>query len=266
MVVALVALVAVVVPVVLVAVVVPVALVAGVVPVALVAVVVPVVLVAVVVPVVLVAAVALVDMVAALVDAAVAVLVDVAAVLVDVVAVLAWVAVVSTPHQLDLDPPPVALALPQVSQVAFCPLRGLHHLVLELAFALAWCLVLGPAHPPVESCSVCPARLPFCFSSLFPSWASSAWDPSLGSFPVSPSWVSSQVATPWIHPLPHRVQVLGASLVVPPGHQVCFGASSGVEDSWGEMMRLLITNFHPPSSSMGSPSDSSSSLYGSMAM
>ena len=162
-----------------------------------------------------------------------------------VVAVLVWVAMVSPLHQSGLGLFPMASALPQVSKVVFCLLRGLYHPVLGVALAQECCLVLGfappsaelhlgsslaeshlapPAvvfgldHPSVESCLVHLTRLPFCLSS--PSWASLAWGLSwvLGS---APSWVSSQVVAPWIHPLPHQVLVLGTSLVMPLGLPVC---------------------------------------------
>ena len=142
------------------------------------------------------------------------------------VAVLVRVATVSPLHQPDLDPFPMASVLSQVSRVVDRLLRGLYHLVLGLVLAQEHCLVLGLAppaaefgldHPSVESRLVHPTRLPFCFSS--PSWASLAWGLSwvLGSSPALPSWVSSRVAAPWIHLLPHQVRVLGASLIMPLG-------------------------------------------------
>ena len=115
------------------------------------------------------------------------------------------VATVSPLHQLDLDPFPMALVLPQVSRVVSHLLRGLYHSVLGLALAQERCLVLGLAppsaelhpgspsaesylappaaefgldHPSVESCLVHLTWLPFCFSS--PSWASLAWGFFLG--------------------------------------------------------------------------------------
>ena len=79
----------------------------------------------------------------------------------------------------------------------------------------------GLDHPSVASHSVHPTWLPSCFS--LPSWASLAWGLSwvLGSLPALPSWFSSWVAAPWIHPLPRQVLVLGASLVMPLGLPVC---------------------------------------------
>ena len=159
-----------------------------------------------------------------------------------------WVATVLPLHQPDLDPFPMASVFPQVSRVVYCLLRGLYHPVLGLALAQEHCLVLGLAppsaelhpgspsveshlappaaefgldHPSVESHLVHPTRLPFCFSSS--SWASLAWGLSwvLGSSPALPSWVSSRVAAPWIHLLPHQVWVLGASLIMPLGRQAC---------------------------------------------
>ena len=151
--------------------------------------------------------------------------------LVDVVAAVAAlvrVATVSPLHQPGLDLFPVASVLPQVSSVAFRLLRGLYHPVLGVALAQEHCLVLGLAPPSVElhlgspsaeSRLAHPTQLPFCFSS--PSWASLAWGLSwvLGSSPALPSWVSSRVVAPWIHLLPHQVQVLGTSLVMPLGLQ-----------------------------------------------
>ena len=137
-----------------------------------------------------------------------------------------WVAMVSPLRQSGLDLFPMASVLPQVSRVVFRLLRGLYHLVLELALAQECCLVLGlappsaelhPGSPSVESRLAPPTQLSFCFSS--PSWASLAWGLSwvLGSSPALPSWVSSRVVAPWIHLLPHQVRVLGASLVMPLG-------------------------------------------------
>ena len=77
----------------------------------------------------------------------------------------------------------------------------------------------GPDLPSVEARPVHPTQWPFSSSS----WASLAWDLSwvLGSSPALPSWISSRVAVPWIHPLLHQVLVLGTSLVTPLGLQVC---------------------------------------------
>ena len=164
------------------------------------------------------------------------------------VAVPVWVAAVSPLPQPGLDPFPMASVLPQVSRVVSRLLRGLYHPVLGLALAQEHCLVLdlaplsaelplgspsaesrlappavefGLDHPSAASHLVHPTRLPSCFSS--PSWASLAWGLSwvLGFSPALPSWVSSQVAAPWIHLLPHQVLALGASLVMPLGLQVC---------------------------------------------
>ena len=165
-----------------------------------------------------------------------------------VVAVLVRVAMVSPLRQSGLGLFPIVLALPRVSKVVSCLLKGLYHPVLGVALAQECCLVLGfpppsaelhlgspsaesrlapPAVesgmdlPSVESCPVHSTQLPCCFSSS--SWASLAWGLSwvLGSLPALPSWVSSQVVARWIHPLLHQVLVLGASLVMPLGLQVC---------------------------------------------
>ena len=123
---------------------------------------------------------------------------------------------------------PTASVLPWVSKVVYHPLRGLYHPVLGVALAQGCRLVVGFAppsaefgldHPSVESCPVHSTWLPFCLSS--PSWASLVWGLSwvLGSSPALPSWVSSRVAVPWIHLLPHQVRVLGASLIMPLGRR-----------------------------------------------
>ena len=142
----------------------------------------------------------------------------------------------------------MASVLPQVPRVVFRLLKGLYHPVLGVALAQECCLVLdlappsvglhpgiplaesrlapqaaefGLDHPSVEARSAHPTWLPFCLSS--PSWASLAWDLSwvLGPSSALPSWVSSRVAAPWIHLLPHQVWVLGTSLVMPLGQQAC---------------------------------------------
>ena len=131
------------------------------------------------------------------------------------------VATVLPLRQSGLDPSPIVSALPQVSRMVCRLLRSPYHPVLGLALAQECCLVSGLAPPVVEFGLDHSTQLFFCFSS--PSWASSAWGLSwvLGSSPGLPSWVSSRVAAPWIHLLPHQVWVLGASLVVPLGLQVC---------------------------------------------
>ena len=160
-----------------------------------------------------------------------------------------------------------------LSSVVYRLLRGLYHPVLGLALAQECCLVLGLAppsaelhlgspsaesrmapparefgldHPSVESCLAHPTRLPFCFSS--PSWASLAWGLFwvLGSSPALPSWVSSQVAAPWIHLLPHQVRVLRASLIVPPCRQACPDPPPALKIHRGRLCVSGSPSFAPP--------------------
>ena len=199
---------------------------------------------------------------------------------VDMVAALVQVATVLPLHQPGLDLFPMASVLPQVSRVVFCLLKGLYHPVLGVALTQECCLVLGLApasvelhpgspsvesrlappavefgldHPSVEARSAHPAWLPFCFSS--PSWASSVWDLSwvLGPSPALPSWVSSQVAAPWIHLLPHQVRMLGASLVMLLGQQACSDPPPALKIHWGRLCISRSPDHRPnlPSQCMG---------------
>ena len=148
--------------------------------------------------------------------------------LVDAVAVVVRVAMVSPLRQFGLGLFPTASVLPRVSKVVYRLPRGLCYPVLGLALAQECRLVVGfalqtvglhPGSPSAESRLARPAAgsgldhasvESFCLSS--PSWAYLVWGLSwvLGSSPALPSWVSSRVAAPWIHLLPHQVRVLGA--------------------------------------------------------
>ena len=136
-----------------------------------------------------------------------------------VVAALVWVATVSPLRQSGLGMSPTASVLPWVSMVVYHLLGGLYHPVLGVALAQECRLVVGFAPPSGEFGLDHPSVESFCLSS--PSWASLVWGLSwvLGSSPALPPWVSSRVAAPWIHLLPHQVLVLGASSVMPLGLQ-----------------------------------------------
>ena len=150
--------------------------------------------------------------------------------------------------------------------------RGLYPPALGQSSVRDRCLALDPAlvsmdpppgGPPVESLLAVEF---LCFSS--PSWVSVAWGLSLvlASSPALPSWVSSRAAVPWIHPLHH--QAPGAERFFRRGTRSSSlsGSSSCVVSSSGGIMRLRITILRPLSSSIGSSSESPSSLYGSMAV
>ena len=171
------------------------------------------------------------------------------------VAALVRVAVVSPLPQPGPDPSPVASVLSPVSRMVFHLPRGLYPPVLGLALAQECCLVLDLASLSVEL----PPGSPLAESHLAPPAVEFGLDhPSMqclarftqlgcllaflhllgllwlwvflglsGSSPALPSWVSSWVAAPWIHPLPHQVLVLGASLVVPLVLPVCLDSLLG---------------------------------------
>ena len=122
--------------------------------------------------------------------------------LVDAVAAPVRVATVSPLCQSGLNPSPMVSALPQVSRVVCCLLRGLHHPVLGLAL--------------VHS-----TQLPFFFSFPFLGFLGLGSFLGFGVFTCFAFLGFFLVAAPWIHLLPYQVWVLGASLVVPLGLRAC---------------------------------------------
>ena len=216
--------------------------------------------------------------------------------LVDAVAAVAapvQVAAVSPLHQPDLDPFPMASVLSQVSRVVYRLLRGLYHPVLGLALAQECCLVLGLAPPSAEL----HLGSPSAESRLAPPAAEFGLDhPSVGSRLAHPTWLPFLLFFPFLGffglgsflgfgvftcfaflgffpgggpmdpPSPPSGPGAGHFFDYAPRSSSLSGSSSGIEDSSGEIMHLRITIFCSPSSSMGSLSESSSSLYGSMAV
>ena len=115
-----------------------------------------------------------------------------------VVAVPVRVAMVSPLHQSGLGLFPMVSALPRVSKVMFCLLRGLFHLVLGVALAPECCLVLGFAPPSVEL----HLSSPSAESGLAPPAAESGLDlPSVEARPVHltqlPFSLSSWASLAW---------------------------------------------------------------------
>ena len=186
--------------------------------------------------------------------------------LVDAVAAPVWVAMVLTLHQSGLGLFPMASALPQVPKVVCHPLRGLHHPVLGLVLAQECCLVLGLVPPVAEFGLDHSTQLSFCFSSPFLGFLGLGSFLGFGVFTCFAFLGFFPGGGPMDPPSPPSGSGAGCFFGCAPRSSSLSGSSSGIVALSGEIMHLRMTIFCPPSSLMGSPSESSSSIYGSMAV